>query len=70
LSDNNNVCKAHSGILARVNSNEMRINTLFVEVEKNDKEIDKMKNWVIAGMAGLILQLIIFIGSLITLFLR
>lgn len=51
-------CGDHSGTCARMERAEQDIQTLF-------REIDGMKKWVIAGMSGLIMQALIFIGGVV-----
>lgn len=51
-------CGDHSGTCARMDRAEQDVQKLF-------EEIDGMKKWVIAGMSGLIMQALIFIGAVV-----
>ena len=53
-----NHCDDHSGHCVRMDRAERDIQTIFTE-------IDRMKKWVIAGMGGLLLQAVVFVGGLV-----
>lgn len=54
-------CLAHSGMEARIDNLEKGHDDQQKSIDKAHERIDGMKNWVIAGMSSLLLQLIIVI---------
>ena len=54
-------CNQHSGHEARLSTLEQNKNDLWQSVDRVHTRVDGMKNWVIAGMTSLVLQLIIMI---------
>jgi len=54
-------CQEHSGHEARIKSLEESRIDMWKANGKTNERIDGMKNWVIAGMSSLLLQLIIVI---------
>lgn len=69
--DNNNNCSdhgpcfAHSGVTARVSNLEKNGEEQWKVLNNAHQRIDGMKNWVIAGMTSLLLQLLFVVLGLI-----
>jgi len=59
--DKNEICYHHSGLDARLDSLELNRAEIWRSIDKAHERIDGMKNWVIAGMSSLIIQLILWI---------
>lgn len=55
---NEEKCNDHNEHCFRLKSNEDSVLSLW-------KEINAMKKWVIGGMAGLLIQVVVFIGGLL-----
>jgi len=64
------ICMAHSGHKERLHNIEKDQSEAWKAIDRAHDRIDSMKNWVIAGMTSLVLQLIIFIGGLIILWMK
>lgn len=58
-------CQEHSGHEARLLSLETNRGEAWKAIDKAHERIDGMKNWVIAGMTSLILQLVIMLIAVI-----
>jgi hypothetical protein len=54
----NEKCDDHNEHCFRLKANEESVQSLW-------KEINGMKKWVIGGMAGLLIQVVVFIGGLL-----
>lgn len=54
-------CPDHSGHDARIRELERNRDSLWDAHDRLAERIDSMKNWVIAGMGGLLVQTIFFI---------
>ena len=63
-------CMEHSGHASRIKSNEEGLNRVAHTTDAAHRRIDSMKNWVIAGMTSLVLQLIVMISGLVLLWTR
>lgn len=59
------MCKEHSGFEARIENLETSTENWKLRVDKAHERIDSMKNWVIAGMTSMVIQLLILIGAII-----
>lgn len=59
-------CMKHSGHDERIKNNEDDIKTMSGNIGSAHRRIDAMKNWVIAGMTALILQLALHIITLVS----
>ena len=59
--DKDEICYYHSGLDARLESLEQNRVEIWQAIDKVHERIDGMKNWVIAGMSSLIIQLILWI---------
>lgn len=55
----------HSGHTSRIKNTEEDIKVVSATANSAHRRIDAMKNWVIAGMTSLVLQLIAMISGLI-----
>lgn len=60
-----NKCEEHSGFEARISNLEKDGDDMSKNILAAHKRIDGMKNWVIAGMSSLVLQLVIVLLSFI-----
>jgi hypothetical protein len=58
-------CSDHQAIEVRTARNEKDIQDLWLHMETLDKRINGMKNWVIAGMVSVVVQLGILIASIV-----
>ena len=58
-------CNQHSGHEARLITLEQNKCDLWISVDRAHTRVDGMKNWVIAGMTSLVLQLIVMIIGLV-----
>jgi len=65
-----NKCIEHSGHEARLNSLETNKEEMWKSIDRSHHRIDGMKNWVIAGMTSLVIQLVLFIGGLVVIYMR
>lgn len=63
-------CMEHSGHASRIKSNEEGLNRVAHTADAAHRRIDAMKNWVIAGMTSLVLQLIAMVCGLILYWVR
>lgn len=63
-------CKEHSEVKVLVHRNIKDISELNQKDIDVNKRVDNMKNWVIAGMSSLILNLIIVISGIIMIYLK
>lgn len=54
-------CLEHSGCVAKIENLKREVGTLETSTTSAHKRIDGMKNWVIAGMTSLILQLLLML---------
>lgn len=54
-------CLEHSGHASRLSNLERGLTSMDKDISSAHRRIDGMKNWVIAGMASLIMQLLITI---------
>lgn len=70
MSEKNEQCLAHSGIEARVESLERGHTGQQRSIDKAHERIDGMKNWVIAGMSSLVVQLILWIVGMAVAYLK
>lgn len=59
--DKNEICLHHSGLDARLESLEQGRTKIWQSIDKAHERIDGMKNWVIAGMSSLLIQLILWL---------
>lgn len=57
-------CLDHSGCVARITNLEDGMEKHDSSILASHKRIDGMKNWVIAGMTSLVLQLIVMVVGL------
>jgi hypothetical protein len=57
-------CLDHSGCVARITNLEEDGKTMARDISSAHRRMDGMKNWVIAGMTSLVLQLIVMIIGL------
>lgn len=58
-------CKEHSGHEARLRNLELDGADMKNAISSSHRRIDGMKNWVIAGMSSMIIQLVIAIIGVI-----
>lgn len=58
------VCLEHSGHQSRLENLEEGERSLLTNINAAHRRIDGMKNWVIAGMTSLIMQLVLAIIGL------
>lgn len=58
-------CNQHSGHEARMTALEGSREVMWKAIDRSHERLDGMKNWVIAGMTSLVIQLILFIGGII-----
>jgi hypothetical protein len=58
------VCKEHSGHAARIKNLEDEGKKMENSNTAAHRRIDGMKNWVIAGMTSLVMQLLLMIAGL------
>jgi len=58
------LCDQHSGHEARLNSLEKADSEMTRSLDTIHRRVDGMKNWVIAGMTSLVLQLVIAVVML------
>ena len=70
MSDRDFVCNEHSGHEARIANLEKGEVAMESGITSAHRRIDGMKNWVIAGMTSLVIQLILFIGSVVLVYIR
>jgi len=63
-------CMEHSGHAVRLNSLEKSDEESWRAIDRAHERIDGMKNWVIAGMASLVLQLVVIIGALVLVYMK
>lgn len=63
-------CEEHSGIEARISGLEDNRPEIWRSIDKAHERIDGMKNWVIAGMTSLIIQLFVMLGGAIALYFK
>lgn len=56
-------CLEHSGCIARIRNLEREQGQMNKDIHSAHRRVDGMKNWVIAGMTSMILQLIVLIIS-------
>lgn len=68
--DRNEQCLAHSGIEARIDCLEKGHSAQQMAIDKAHERIDSMKNWVIAGMASLVMQLILWVVGIMIAYLK
>ena len=54
-------CLEHSGCTERLSIAEKDREFLWKSTNRSHERIDGMKNWVIAGMASLVIEMIVFI---------
>ena len=66
----NERCFEHSGIEARIQTLDESDDDQWKVINKAHERIDSMKNWVIAGMSSLVLQLILWLITLILVYLK
>lgn len=59
-------CAEHSGHAARIKNSEDDIKVIAHNTDAAHRRLDGMKNWVIAGMTALILQLLLQVFKLIS----
>jgi len=60
-------CSQHSGCIVRMDNFERQQRRDGDAILAAHRRVDVMKNWVIAGMTSLILNLIVMIGGFIVL---
>ena len=65
-----NLCNEHSGHQARIRSLESNKEDMWKSIDRSHERIDGMKNWVIAGMTSLVIQLILFIGGIVLVYVK
>jgi hypothetical protein len=70
MNEMNKYCMEHSGVLARLDHVEDVTKSMDKEIGVAHQRIDGMKNWVIAGMTSLILQLLVMILGLVLVWAR
>jgi len=63
-------CMDHSGIVADINNLKDDANGLMKSCTAAHKRIDGMKNWVIAGMTSLVIQLVLAIVGFVVLLVK
>ena len=63
---NGAICKEHSGHEARIENLEKEDKNQWISINSSHKRIDGMKNWVIAGMTSLLIQLLVIVGYFVT----
>ena len=63
-------CLEHSGHSSRIKNNEDNLKAVAQAATAAHRRIDGMKNWVIAGMSSLVMQLIIMLIGLILYWVR
>jgi len=56
----------HSGHASRIKSNEENIKLVAHNTEAAHRRLDGMKNWVIAGMTALVLQLLLHVITMVS----
>lgn len=61
MPDKDYQCQDHSGHEARLQSLETNRGESWKAIDKAHERIDGMKNWVIAGMTSLVLQLLLML---------
>ncbi len=60
-----NKCAEHSGHEARIKNLEEAKEEMTHTIETAHRRIDGMKNWVIAGMTSLVIQLILAVFGIV-----
>jgi len=55
-------CSEHSGHEARITGLESNRTESWNAIDRAHERIDGMKNWVIAGMTSLVIQLVVILG--------
>jgi len=68
--DEKDFCMEHSAHSVRLINLEADKKESWKSIDKAHERIDGMKNWVVAGMASLVIQLIGFIGFLVMAYLN
>jgi len=58
-------CSEHSGINARIENLEKYKDESKKSINKAHERVDGMKNWVIAGMTSMVVQLFVIIATII-----
>jgi len=70
MNERDTYCMEHSGHRARLDNLEEDAKIMNKEIGAAHRRMDGMKNWVIAGMTSLVLQLIVMIVGLTMLWAR
>jgi len=70
MTDRDFVCNQHSGHEARITNLERGSIGMEGDITAAHRRMDGMKNWVIAGMTSLVVQLILFIGSIVVVYMK
>lgn len=68
--DRNEQCLVHSGMEARIDSLEKGHGEQQKAIDKAHERIDRIQNWVIAGMSSLVMQLILWVVGVMIAYLK
>ena len=63
-------CMEHSGFRTRLDNIEKENKAMDKDIDAAHRRVDGMKNWVIAGMTSLVLQLVIMLLGLVVVWAR
>jgi hypothetical protein len=63
-------CPEHSGHEARLQLLEQNRIDVWRSLDKAHERVDGMKNWVIAGMSSLVMQLILWVVAILVAYLK